>query len=622
VCYIQNVKIKINLTQKEQVINPPNKFLNLKNLRYLPVLVPPLAMFFILVFNAVNVPLYDEWDFMLMLIKAQDGTITFSDLWFHHNEHRMLFLKMLYIILALFSGWNILTVHFASFVFGVLSLFLLTRLLLFTVKNSFTPVLLLVISAFVFSPVQYDSWFWALGIQWFFTVFWAITTLWLLTRWQGTWSSLIVALLPSIAVTYSSASGFVIWIVTGLGMLVHWKKWGWQKIFVWGGAAIVIFGGYFIGWQKEATSGQANPLVLLQKPVEYLVHVVSYLGAPLGLFPGRVVTFCGLSGCLLLIFSTLYIFRSWRKTKTERWEAALVWLQLSLFAVFTGAINGIGRLGLALESRYTTVSILFWIGTSVIFFLAVEEYLENKKYQVSAKRVRLFACLPLLIATFLYVRVYSLSYAQILHFNDTVETALYYLYEREQVPVEVLQYLYIEEKIVLERTRTLDELKGGIYRLPKPDFQKQWRNLLSSDQYTKQLLPFDKISLKKGNVANWRPEATALTFVPNDQAAVSLVTPFNLGKPNDYILFDDAYSQLLNIVSEKATYAIVKWETIDTYGYYGGLKAIAYRLENSDGKKNLVLSLPSNVQSLQIELFYRLPAPASDTVQIEVYTKK
>src|SRR4029453_9266920 len=52
---------------------------------------------------AVNVPFMDDWQFVPLLEKAKEGTLSFQDLWAPHDEHRLLLPRMM-IIVSMFAS--------------------------------------------------------------------------------------------------------------------------------------------------------------------------------------------------------------------------------------------------------------------------------------------------------------------------------------------------------------------------------------------------------------------------------------------------------------------------------------------------------------------------------------
>ena len=54
----------------------------------------------------VDVPYWDQWRLVPLLAALDDGTMRVSDLWAIHNEHRVLFPRLVMLGLAQLSGWN------------------------------------------------------------------------------------------------------------------------------------------------------------------------------------------------------------------------------------------------------------------------------------------------------------------------------------------------------------------------------------------------------------------------------------------------------------------------------------------------------------------------------------
>jgi len=64
------------------------------------VLVVSIAAF------AVDVPIADQWALVPLLEKSYAGRLSLRDLWAQHNEHRLLFPRLLMLGLAHLTGWN------------------------------------------------------------------------------------------------------------------------------------------------------------------------------------------------------------------------------------------------------------------------------------------------------------------------------------------------------------------------------------------------------------------------------------------------------------------------------------------------------------------------------------
>ena len=69
----------------------------------------------------VNVPFGDEWSMVRLFAKWNDHQLSVADLFRQHNEHRILFPKLIYIAFAQLTHWNLRAEMFFRF-FNVLLL--------------------------------------------------------------------------------------------------------------------------------------------------------------------------------------------------------------------------------------------------------------------------------------------------------------------------------------------------------------------------------------------------------------------------------------------------------------------------------------------------------------------
>ena len=128
----------------------------------LPLFPIGYLLVFILWF-CVDVPFWDEWDFVPVVGQVYQGTWSIWDIWKPHNEHRLVFPKLVLLTLAWISGWNKLYELLANFLLAVGTFFVLSRCASRTLRSITTEKLQWlpgVISLQVFSLNQFENWFW------------------------------------------------------------------------------------------------------------------------------------------------------------------------------------------------------------------------------------------------------------------------------------------------------------------------------------------------------------------------------------------------------------------------------------------------------------------------------
>ncbi|MCX5772431.1 MAG: hypothetical protein NTZ09_19450, partial [Candidatus Hydrogenedentes bacterium] len=81
-------------------------------------LLPPAGLVLLLRLYHVDVPFLDEWEYLLILPKSYESTLTLADLFALHNEHRLLFPRLIMVALARLTHWNMIYETGAAVVFA------------------------------------------------------------------------------------------------------------------------------------------------------------------------------------------------------------------------------------------------------------------------------------------------------------------------------------------------------------------------------------------------------------------------------------------------------------------------------------------------------------------------
>ncbi len=340
----------------------------LARVAYWSALMTPAALVLCLVLGyGVNIPYADQWDFIGYLTLLQDGRLRVADLFSLHNEHRMVFPKLLMLALARATGWNVVAemlTSVAMVVAGLLLLVKLARPILDRAGRAAEIWAAFTISAMLFSLMQWENWLWGWQIQWFLAVLAAVATVAFAT-WSlqspRPWMHVSGAVAAAIVCQLSIASGAAIWVAAGAILGFHR---GWRRILpVWAIAAIVVTALYLVGYVRPPH--HPSPLVALQHPVSFLIYLANYLSGPLGRS-----AMIGLAATLAFIgLAAIAAVRHRREP-----ELFMPWIALGAFTGANAVLTGVGRVGFgpeqALESRYVTISMLMSIALIPLGMLA------------------------------------------------------------------------------------------------------------------------------------------------------------------------------------------------------------------------------------------------------------
>jgi hypothetical protein len=415
-------------------------------------LAAPLLILYFVWNYGINVPFSDQWELIPLLEKLHDKTLTLADLWQQHNEHRIIFPKILMLFLAHFSNWNIFLELCTNMVLAIINLLFLFSILRNTSESLKSPWLKIIISLLIFSMVQYENWFWGWQIQIFMSVLGAIIAIWSVNKWQGKTIGLTIAISAAILSSYSFSTGLVTWPAV-VALLLLQKKWKLKHIIIWLLTCITTVLLFYHNYTKSNTNAPFS--FILSHPSIYIRYVLTYLGSSLGhsRSSSQVVA------SIMLIITSLAIFDI-RRLNKERFRNLTPWLALAIYAILAACVTGAGRIGLgsqqALASRYTTISTLLVISAAVTIYHSMELNLSINKKR-SLKDI-----LFIIAITSVFCLSYSNSYThgvkEMKKIAKCVNESAFCLTDPENADDDSLKRLYPNPDVIRQRIKVLSEL--------------------------------------------------------------------------------------------------------------------------------------------------------------------
>jgi hypothetical protein len=290
------------------------------------------------------------------------GTLSFSELWAQHNDHRMLFGNLIALGLARLGGWSQVRECLASVaitVVGQLFLFLLLRA---TFPSRIAPVLLVIDSLLLFSLTQDENWLWGFQTVWFLVNSCVFATLWFLSQTPLRLGSFAFATVFAIVGSFSSLFGLDVWLAGIVALFVRSARPRWV-ILAWSGIAAAVMLLYFHDYRFFTQSG-ATGFVQHPSVSTSLLYFLIYLGSPLACWAGATTSavFGSLAVVGYIAGSTFMLIR----TREPFLRTTIApWIALGAFGIGCAVLTTAGRAGFgpdqALASRYITISTTLWI---------------------------------------------------------------------------------------------------------------------------------------------------------------------------------------------------------------------------------------------------------------------
>ncbi|MBN2588963.1 MAG: hypothetical protein JXA96_03800 [Sedimentisphaerales bacterium] len=419
------------------------------------IVLPVLLAFYFVYKYGIHVPYWDEWEFVTLLEKFHNHTLTIGDFWAQHSEHRIFFPRLLMLLFAHISGWNIYYELFFSIIFATISLCFLFSLLDNTQASKNNSIIKVIISLLIFSMAQYENWSFGWAIQIFMSMTGVIAAIWSVDKWQGQMRGLIIAIFAAIFANYSFGSGILIW-PSVLFMLVFQKKWKLKHIIIWLVTGCATVGSYYY---KHTSSSFDTPMMyFLSHPIMFAEYVFGYLGSPLA----RSI-FSSVFIALVLVIIIILSFLDIRKLDKEQSLRMIPWLAFIVFAVLSACLTGFGRVGFgvrqAMTSRYITISTLFVISAAVLLYNST--ILNLKMNRMPVFKDKLF----IVITASIFIITYSISYRHgvkgMIEKQQQINPALNCFENPDSASEENLEILYPNPDVVRQRIKILSEMGIG-----------------------------------------------------------------------------------------------------------------------------------------------------------------
>jgi hypothetical protein len=218
-------------------------------------LVPLLYLVVDLAFFSIDIPLWDSWEFVPLLKKQVEGSITWQDLWNLHNQHRLLFPKATLLLLARPSSWSTAWEKMFQVLQAVACLGVLVRCGVSFLEETTKErpyELAAFLSVLVFSQTQWENWICGWQIQIWMSTAASTVGLLILGRAPYTAARRLWALALGVLATYSFGTGILFWPV-GAFVLVFAKipeRRLAPRLIVWFGAAAFVLGAYAHGYHE------------------------------------------------------------------------------------------------------------------------------------------------------------------------------------------------------------------------------------------------------------------------------------------------------------------------------------------------------------------------------------
>jgi hypothetical protein len=323
-----------------------------------------------------DLPVYDEWDaFVQSTIGRRDaGAFGLAALFAQHNEHRIVFSRLLTLANAALFHWDrrvemystaLLLIFTAAVLFGFLKTYW---------SNRWAALFFIPVAWTMLNWRQWANLLRAFQTQIGFVVAGTVLTFFLLQKVRNAGKYLWLAAAVGFMATFSFGAGLLVWPLGFVPLLLR-QAWSPPEdrprrasLAIWSVAGILAWAVYFIGYRPVSSPWPHGLAYVLQHPLEAAEYSLMLLGAPLSsqMQTARAI------GALIAILAAYAVLSLARLSKTHLAAAGFL-ISLVIFTLLWAAALCLGRLGVGLEealsSRYCSVTA---VGLVAVYAILVQ----------------------------------------------------------------------------------------------------------------------------------------------------------------------------------------------------------------------------------------------------------
>lgn len=313
-----------------------------------------------------QVPYWDEWETVLFLQHAHQGTLSLGELWgLHGGAHRIFLPRIFDLTIVQLTQYNRQVEMTFDLAVSMAGAGLLFATLLRTVQRKRLALLLaLPLGLLYFSLGQYANWFAPFQLAFILAVFGFLLALWAASGDSDTlsWGRFALTLLGAVIASLSAFQGLMVWIAL-LPSVMYLARRDRRKQILWLGAAIETWAVYLAGSLHAGFGGV--------RLADFVTYATAYLGAPLGYPNAALAEVFGVLGLVLVpAHIVLYFVLGGKPQRILPWIDAALFVLACVLATLAGRVAA--GVSSAMSSRYQVFSAIWWIALIVTGGLAVE----------------------------------------------------------------------------------------------------------------------------------------------------------------------------------------------------------------------------------------------------------
>lgn len=348
-----------------------------KQVIFLTAMIPLVVLFTFVISYHVDFFVWDELALVPFWEKLASGNVGLSDWLKPHNDHQILFPKLVMVGMLTIFNFQVLPLLVLTIVFAFTGYRLIWKVQIQEESHNRLGQIAITAGSFLFfSLLQWENFlrFWQIQLI-MCIVFFIWSSYFLFVRKSSTSNTVLSLIFAGIS-TFSFGNGIIGLVVNGFLLFFDASEKEDRKkkiiIYLAGMAIIVLLFFTTFSRGESGNSMMANLLPNLAKlPVFFLFFIGQVIVYPF--YANKILAGlslgAGFAGLLIFLFNAVKLFRH----RKSAGGGLLFLFALSLWVLLSGAVIAFGRIGFGLEtsvsSRYASFSALFWVANLSLFLI-------------------------------------------------------------------------------------------------------------------------------------------------------------------------------------------------------------------------------------------------------------
>jgi len=348
----------------------------------------------------VNIPFWDDYDNIPYIESFVKGE-SFWEIkrFWTQGDHNYFFPSISTLTSVALTSWNITYLLYFGLSLVVISTFLLYLML--KDLDSRLVWAIIPISAFLFNPIQFETFLWAFTAQVFiFSTTSIIASIFFLSKIKCNRFFFIPSILFAVIASFSMLAGLIVWVI-GAGTFYFQRQ---KKLFsIWLISAVIVFLIYFDNLQTSPNLSSSNVATIFNlSDYSYIFYYVSngllIDSQILQFFAGSVIISIIIAGSIFLKLKKIEFVKIWP------------WIQIGFVGLLVAFITMVGRLeiGGPSASRYTTLANPAEISALVIGAILFIRIIDSKQ----SKSVKIIFLIILVVSSILLAYTLFVTYKE------------------------------------------------------------------------------------------------------------------------------------------------------------------------------------------------------------------